>query len=372
MYLLKDIEKKTVQFVPNYDDSEVEPVILPAKFPNLLVNGSEGISAGYATYIPPHNLNETINLTIARIKNPKLTYDEAFKILPGPDFPTGGIIQDSDDLKLALETGRGKCTVRSKYEIIDHDIIISEIPYSVNKAQLVKRIDSIGTSKKIDGIVEVRDESDKEGLRIVIETRKESNPDVIINYLLKNTDLQLNINYNMIAIVDRSPKQLGVLEIIDAYIQHQKEVITNRSYFELDKAKKRLHILEGYHKLSSIVDDVVEIVKQSENKASARQNIMDAFGFSELQAEAIVTLQLYRLSKFDVKEFENEKIEIEKRIKELNLILSNESALKKVIITELEEINAKIVTPRKSEITKEEKALTEYVTLYMLRLLSNI
>lgn len=358
MYLLEDIDKKTVPFVPNYDDAEIEPVVLPAKFPNILVNGADGISAGYATNIPPHNLNETINLTIARIKNPNITVDEAMQILPGPDFPTGGLIIENDEIKRAFETGRGKVIIRSKTTIEDHTIIISEIPYEVNKSLLVKKIDQIGTSKKVDGIIEVRDESDKEGLRIVIETRPEANPDVILNYLFKNTDLQLNFSYNLVAIVDRSPKVLGILDVIDAYILHTKEVITNRSNFNMDKAQKRLHIVEGFHKLSSIINEVVETIKNSKNKADAKLNIINKYGFSEAQAEAIVTLQLYRLTNTDIQEFEDEKRNLQNEINKLQLILSNETALKKVIISELEDLNAKIVTPRKSEIVNVGEPIT--------------
>ena len=358
MYLLKDIEKKTVQFIPNYDDSEIEPVVLPAKFPNLLVNGAEGISAGYATNIPPHNLNETINLTIERIKNPNLSFEEAITILPGPDFPGGGIIIDSPELQDALKIGRGRVTIRSKTKIEGHNIIVTEIPYGVNKSLLVRKIDTIGSTKKIDGIIEVRDESDKEGLRIVIETRNESNPDIILNYLFKNTDLQINISYNMVAIVDRSPKTLGVLDIIDAYILHTKEVITNRSNYEKDKCEKRLHIVNGLNKLISISDDVIETIKSSNGKQDSKKNIMAKYGFTDLQAEAIVMLQLYRLSKYDVEELLNEKHSLEVEIKRLEHILSNENALKRVIIEELEDINSKVITPRKTVISEEENDLS--------------
>ena len=357
MYLLKDLDKKTVPFIPNYDDSEIEPVILPAKFPNLLVNGSDGIASGYATNIPPHNLGETIELTIKRIENPNLTYGEALEILPGPDFPTGGIIEDTSDLKQALMTGKGKVTIRSKAYIEGREIIITEIPYGVNKAQLVKKIDSVKDDKGVDGIIEVRDESDKEGLRIVIETKEAANPDVILTYLFKKTDLQVNYSYNMVAIVDRSPKLLGVLDVIDAYILHQKEVITNRSNFEMDKANKRLHIVEGFHKLASIINEVVDTIKNSKNKADAKENIMRLYGFTDLQAEAIVMLQLYRLTNTDIQEFEEEKKNLEAEIKKLKNILSNENALKRVIIDELEEIKNKISSPRRTEITSESHSL---------------
>ncbi len=358
MYLLKDIEKKTVQFVPNYDDSEIEPVVLPAKFPNLLVNGADGISAGYATNIPPHNLNETINLTIARIKNPALSIDEAMAIMPGPDFPLGGSIQDTNELRQAYETGKGRVIIRSKTTIENHNIIVTEIPYGINKAQLVKKIDSLAQSSKVGGIDEVRDESDKEGLRIFIGLKNEADPDVILNYLFKNTDLQVNFAYNMVAIVDKSPKVLGVLDIIDAYIEHIKEVTRNRSYFELDKDKKRLHIVEGLIKLVEISDQVIETIKKSNGKQDSKNNIMNEYGFTELQAEAIVTLQLYRLSRYDVEELMEECKELNENIKRLENILSNESALKKVVIKELEEINESITTPRRTSIIEEQETIT--------------
>ena len=376
MYLLKDMEKKTVPFVPNYDDSEVEPVILPAKFPNLLVNGSDGIASGYATNIPPHNLAETIDLTIARIKNPNLTYEEALEILPGPDFPTGGIIEDTEDLHQALRTGRGRVVIRAKAEIVKNNIIITEIPYGVNKAVLVKKIDSVKDSKGVDGITEIRDESDKEGLRIVIETKEQANPEVILNYLYKATDLQVNFSYNTVAIVDRSPRTLGVLDIIDAYILHEKEVIINRSNFEVDKMTKRLHIVEGFHKMTSIINEVVDTIKNSKNKADAKENITRLFGFTELQAEAIVMLQLYRLTNTDIKEMEDEKRELEKNIKHLKHVLSSEEALKEVIINEMSEIKEIIPSPRrtvieesleKREINEEELIIHEDVRVIITK-----
>lgn len=357
MALIKDIDKKTVPFIPNYDDSELEPVILPAKFPNLLVNGASGISAGYATNIPPHNLHETINLVIARLKNPKLSVDEGLEILPGPDFPSGGIIERTDELRRAFETGRGKVVIRSKTRIEKNTIIVSEIPYEVNKSLLVKKIDSIAQAKKIDGIIEVRDESDREGLRIAIDTREEADPSVILNYLLKNTDLQINYNYNLVAIISKGPKLMGFFEVIDSYILHQKEIITNRSNYELDRAQKRLHIVEGYHKMSSIIDKVVDTIKNSLNKQNAKENLVKEYGFTDLQAEAIVVLQLYRLTNTDITAFENEKKELEKQITNLKHILTNETALKNIIISELEEINDSIESPRKTEITDEEHTI---------------
>lgn len=347
-YLLYDIDKKTIPFIPNYDDSEVEPTVLPAKFPNILVNGAEGISSGYATNIPPHNLNETINLTIERLKKPNLTLEEAMEILPGPDFPTGGVILKDNGLIDAFKSGKGKVVIRSKSKIEGHSIIINEIPYEVVKSSLVKQIDLIGSSKKIDGILEVRDESDKEGLRIVIDTKTEANPNVILNYLYKNSDLQKSYTYNMVSIVDRSPKTLGVLDMIDSYILHTKEIIRNRSNFEMDKAQKRLHIVDGFHKFSSIIKEVVDTVSNSKNKSDAKENIINKFGFTELQAEAIVTLQIYKLTNTDILEFEEEQKELTALINKLENILSNENALKKVIIEELENVNKKIMVPRRT------------------------
>ena len=354
MYLLQDIDKKTVPFVPNYDDSEIEPVILPARFPNLLVNGADGIASGYSTTIPPYNLTETINLTIERIKNPNLDVEEALKILPGPDFPTGGIIDKSaSELHRTFTKGKGKIVVRSKAIIEGSNIIITEIPYGVNKSVLVKEIDTQRENGSVDGIVEVRDESDKDGLRIVIETKKEANTDVILNFLYKKTSLQTNISMNMIAIVDRSPKLLGVLDVIDAYIIHEKDVVINRSNFEKDKAKKRLHIVEGYHKLTSIINEVVETIKNSKNKQDAKDNLVKIYGFTDLQAEAIVTLQLYRLTNTDILEFEEERRELEKQLVYLEKILTSETALKNEIIKELEAIRDKIPSPRKTLISEE-------------------
>ena len=353
MELLKDLDKKTVQFVPNFDDCEYEPVVLPARFPNLLVNGASGISAGYATNIPPHNVHEVINLAIERIKNPKLTIDEAMTIIKGPDFPTGGIIEGTDEIRKAFETGQGKVYVKSKVRLEDNLIIIEEIPYEVVKATLVRKIDEVRINKKIDGIIEVRDESDKDGLRIVIETKKQSNPEVILNYLYKNTDLAVNFNYNMVVIDQKAPKLYGILPIIDAYILHQKEVVRNRSNFDLDKAKRRLHIVEGFIKMVSVVDQVIHVIRNSNNKADSKINIQNKFGFTELQAEAIVTMQLYRLSHTDIVAMQEEEKELKDKIAELERILSNEKLLEKVIIKSLEEVSASVQTERRTEIKEE-------------------
>ena len=322
-YLLADIDKKTVNFAPNFDDEELEPTVLPAKFPNILVNGATGISAGYATNIPPHNLCEVIDATIHMIDHPNMNIDDLLEIMHGPDFPTGGIVQGLKGIKEAFETGKGKVIVRSKtsFEDITKDgqkrIVVTEIPYEVNKGNLVKKIDQMRLDKVVEDIVEVRDESDREGLRIAIDLRKGANHDAILTYLFKNTDLQISYSYNMVAICNRRPMTLGVLDILKAYVEHQKEIVTNRSNFELEKAKRRIHILEGLIHMVDVLEDVIQEIRSSKGKADAKLRIMNRFGFTELQAEAIVTLQLYRLSSTDVNALINEKSELDERVKYL-------------------------------------------------------
>ena len=351
--LLKDLEKDTVEFAPNYDDSELEPTVLPAKFPNLLVNGANGISAGYATNIPPHNLSEIIDATIYRIDNPNCRLDTILNIVKGPDFPTGGIVEGIDGIRSAFETGKGKIVVKSRTRFEKNQIIITEIPFDVNKAMLVRKIDEIRVEKKIDGISEVRDETDREGLRIVIDLKKDANKELILNYLLKNTELQITYSYNVIAILNRRPRQLGILKILDAYIKHQKEVITRRSEFDLKHAQARLHIVEGLIKAISILDEVVATIRASKNKADAKNNIMEKFGFTELQAEAIVTLQLYKLTNTDVTLLEEEMKNLNIIINGLKLILSDENKLLDVIKKELRSIKKEYGTDRKTEIREE-------------------
>ena len=353
--MLKDIAKDTVQFVNNYDDTEMEPTVLPARFPNLLVNGSTGISAGYATDIPPHNLSEVIDATLKLIDKPSASVEELMEIIPGPDFPTGGIIQGVKGIKQAYKTGRGKVNVRSKIRTEDvrggrTQIIIEELPFDVNKAVLVKRMDEVRAERKVDGIIEVRDESDREGLRIVIETRKDAQVDGIINYLLKKTDLQVNYHFNMVAISDRAPKQLGIIEILKSYIAHQKDVVTRRSEFDLNAAEKRMHILQGLMKALSILDEVIRVIRESENKRNAKENLIEAFDFSDAQAEAIVMLQLYRLTNTDIAELEAESADLEFTINQLKEILGDEKQLLKVIKSELRAIRKKYDNPRRSVI----------------------
>ena len=355
--LLRDIDKNTVIMTPNFDDTVLEPTVLPARFPNLLVNGTNGISAGYATNIPPHNLGEIINATILLIEKPDATLEEVMSHVIGPDFPTGGIIEAGNGIKEAYQTGRGKIIVKSRTSFVEDkknlSLIISEIPFEVNKALLVRKIDEIRIDKKIDGIVEVRDESDRDGLRIAIDLKKDANKDLILKYLLKNTDLQVSFNFNMIAIVNKRPKQLGIIEILKAYIAHQKEVLINRTEFDLKQARDRFHIVEGLIKCIDILDEVVYTIRHSKNKSDAKLNIIEKYGFSERQAEAIVTLQLYKLTNTDVTLLQQEMSNLEKIIKGLEAILNNENVRKKVMIDELTKIKEEYDVPRKTDVQDE-------------------
>ena len=356
--LLKDINKDTVLMTFNYDDTLYEPTVLPAKFPNLLVNGSTGISAGYATNIPPHNLGEVIDATIKRIDSPNCQFDTILDIIKGPDFPTGAIACGKQGIIDAFKTGRGKVIVKSKYEIIKNkgkeQIIITEIPFEVNKAALVKKIDEIRIDKKIEGITEVRDESDLENPEtIVIDLKKDADSNLIVNYLLKNTEMQVSYNYNMVAIVNHRPVTLGVIEILDAYIAHQKEVILRRTKFDLDRAKSEMHIVEGLIKALSILDEVIKTIRGSKNKADAKENLVKLYDFTEKQAEAIVMLQLYKLTNTDVTELMERKESLLALIKELDEILNDENKLKSVMKDELRSIKKEYATPRKTEILDE-------------------
>lgn len=356
--LLKDIDKDTIEWTPNFDDTLYEPTVLPAKYPNLLVNGSKGISAGYATEIPPHNLGEVIDATIKRIDSPNCHLDTILDIIKGPDFPTGAIVEGKKQIIEALTTGRGRIIIRAKYEIIESkgkkQVIVHEIPFEVNKALLVKKISDIIYDKKIDGLTEVRDESDREeSVRIVIDLKKDANVDNILNYLFKNTELQVNYSYNMVAIVNRRPMIVGVIEILDAYIKHQKEVITRRTEFDLEHAKARMHIVEGLIKALDILDEVIQTIRHSKNKSDAINNLVEKYTFTQIQAEAIVNLQLYRLTNTDVKVLEDEHSNLLLIIKGLEEILSDENRLKSVMKDELRKIKAEYATPRKTEIRDE-------------------
>jgi len=352
--LLKDLDKNTVVWAPNFDDRFMEPTVLPAKFPNLLVNGTNGISAGYATNIPPHNLGEVVDATIKRIDSPNCRLETILDIVKGPDFPTGGIVEGKGGIVDAFTTGKGKVIVKSKTEFVKEkgkeQIIVHEIPFDVNKANLVNKIDAIRIDKKIDGIAEVRDETDRDGLRIAIDLKSGANKENILNYLLKNTDLQVSYAYNMVAIVSRRPMTLGILELLDAYIAHEREVIVKRTEFDLNHAKKKLEIAEGFIKMVSILDEVIKTIRASENKSNAKENLIKKFEFTEVQAETIVTLQLYKLTNTDVLAVEEEKKNLLLIIKALEAILTDEEKLKHVMKEELRNVKKEYATPRKTEI----------------------
>lgn len=356
--LIKDIDRDTVIWAPTYDDSDIEPTVLPAKFPNLLVNGSTGISAGYATNIPPHNLGEVIDATIKRIDSPNCRLDTIMEIIKGPDFPLGAIVEGKDGIKDAFETGRGRIIVTSKYEVLKvkgkEQIIVSEIPFDINKSNVVKKIDEIRLDKKIDGILEARDESDREDpCRIVIDLKPGANSELIINYLLKNTELQISYNYNVVAIVNRRPMTLGVLALLDAYILHQKEVVLRRTKFDLAHAKSRMEIVEGLMKAISILDEVIRVIRASKNREDATSNLIKEFDFTYNQADAIVKLQLYRLTNTDIVDLEEEQKRLELTIQMLQSILDDEEKLKAVMKEELKNIKKEYSKPRKTEIRDE-------------------
>ncbi|HEO5039871.1 TPA: DNA topoisomerase IV subunit A [Streptococcus agalactiae] len=354
-YLLQDIDKNTVPFAWNFDDTEKEPTVLPAAFPNLLVNGATGISAGYATDIPPHNLSEVIDAVVYMIDHPKAKLDKLMEFLPGPDFPTGAIIQGKDEIRKAYETGKGRVAVRSRTAIETlkggkKQIIVTEIPYEVNKSVLVKRIDDVRVNNKVPGIAEVRDESDRDGLRIAIELKKEADETIVLNYLFKYTDLQVNYNFNMVAIDDYTPKQVGLSRILTSYIAHRREIIIARSKFDKEKAEKRLHIVEGLIRVLSILDEVIALIRASENKADAKENLKVSYEFSEAQAEAIVTLQLYRLTNTDIVTLREEEEELRQQITMLKAIISDERTMYNVMKRELREVKKKFANTRRSEL----------------------
>lgn len=361
-YLLQDIEKNTVSFAWNFDDTEKEPTVLPAAFPNLLVNGSSGISAGYATDIPPHNLSEVIDAVVYMIDHPKASLEKLMEFLPGPDFPTGGIIQGADEIKKAYETGKGRVVVRSRTEIEElkggkQQIIVTEIPYEVNKAVLVKKIDDVRVNNKVPGIVEVRDESDRTGLRIAIELKKDADSQTILNYLLKYTDLQVNYNFNMVAIDHFTPRQVGLQKILSSYISHRKDIIIDRSKFDKAKAEKRLHIVEGLIRVLSILDEIIALIRSSDNKADAKENLKVSYDFSEEQAEAIVTLQLYRLTNTDIVTLQNEENDLRDLITTLSAIIGDEATMYNVMKRELREVKKKFANPRLSELQAESQII---------------
>ena len=357
-FLLQDIDKKTVPFAWNFDDTEKEPTVLPAAFPNLLVNGATGISAGYATDIPPHNLAEVIDAVVYMIDHPSAKLDKLMEFLPGPDFPTGAIIQGRDEIRKAYETGKGRVVVRSRTEIEDlkggkKQIIVTEIPYEVNKAVLVKKIDDVRVNNKVRGIAEVRDESDRDGLRIAIELKKDADEQTILNYLFKYTDLQINYNFNMVAIDNYTPRQVGIVPMLTSYIAHRKDIILARSRFDKEKAEKRLHIVEGLIRVISILDEIIALIRASDNKADAKENLKISYEFSEEQAEAIVTLQLYRLTNTDIVTLENEEASLRDLIATLAAIIGDERTMYNVMKRELRDVKKQFASARLSELQDE-------------------
>ncbi|MFV0380566.1 MAG: DNA topoisomerase IV subunit A [Anaerorhabdus sp.] len=355
--MMADIDKNTVEFIPNFDDTDQEPTVLPAMFPTLLVNGATGIAAGYATNIPPCNLTEVIQATIFRIMHEHSNLDSLMEILPGPDFPTGGIVQGKDGIKEAFQTGKGRVAIRAKVEIVENktidQLVITEIPYEVIKANLVRKMDDIRLSKEVDGILDIRDESDRNGLKIVVDIKKDLDSKLILNYFYKNTDLQVYYNYNMVAIVNKTPKQMGLLDLLDAFIDHRKEVVINRSKYELEKMEKRCHVLEGLMKAVSVMDEIIKIIRQSKDKKDSKDQLCNHFNFSDEQAEAIVTLRLYRLSSTDIVALREEFALLVNKIEEYKTILEDVNVLKLTIINELKQIVKDYPMPRKTII--EEK-----------------
>lgn len=356
--LLQDIDKQTVKMVLNFDDSEYEPTVLPARFPNLLVNGSTGISAGYATEIPPHNLGEVIDATIYLLKHPDASLADLMQFVKGPDFPTGAIVMGTQGIKEAYETGRGRIQVRAKtsiQEIRGHrqEIVATEIPFDVNKALLVKKIDEIRLNKEIDGIAEVRDETDRHGLSIVIELKKDADAQNILNYLFKNTDLQVSYNFNMVAIDHMTPVQVGLKRILSSYLEHEEDVVTKRTKFDLNKAEARLEIIQGLIHAMDILDQVIKTIRASKNKADAKKNLIAEYKFTANQAEAIVSLQLYRLTNTDVNELIAEQSKLNKLAEKYRKLLSDRKTLEKEIIKELSAVKKEFASPRRTEISEE-------------------
>ncbi|MGQ2867810.1 DNA gyrase subunit A, partial [Leptospira interrogans] len=356
--LLRDIEKETVSFSPNYDDTKEQPDVLPANFPNLLVNGSSGIAVGMATNIPPHNLRETIDAVIAVIRNPEITIPEILKIIPGPDFPTSGIIIGGEGLISAYSTGKGSIRIRSKVEIEEKKngrevIVVTEIPYQVNKKVLLEKIGDLVNEKQIEGISEILDLSDRKGIRVEIHIKKDANAQVILNQLYKMTQLQVSYGITMLAILDNKPKIFNIKEILTAYAAHRREVIVRRTQFDLDKAEKRAHILEGLKIALENIEDVIKVIRASKNPPEAKQQLMIRFSLSEVQSDAILEMRLQRLTSLEVQKIIDELEEVRKLIIDLKDILAKPSRVNEIVCTELQEVGDKYGNKRKTEISIE-------------------
>lgn len=357
--MLRDIDKDTVDFVPNFDETLQQPAVLPARFPQLLVNGTGGIAVGMATNIPPHNMGEAIDACIAMIENSDIEVEELMKYIPGPDFPTGGIITGLSGIQSAYRTGRGRIRVRAKTEIETYKegcerIIVTELPYQVNKATLVAKIAELAQSKHIEGISDLREESDKHGMRIVIELKKGVNPNVVLNRLYKHTQMQDTFGVIMIALVDGEPKLLNLKQIISEYLKHQEDVIVRRTKYDLEKALKREHILQGLLRALDVIDEIIALIKASKDTADARLGLMENFGFSEVQAQAILDMKLQRLTGLEKEKLENEYNELEEKIAYLRAVLENRNMVMDIIKTDLLEIKEKYADPRRTQITFDE------------------
>lgn len=358
--LLDNIDEEVVPFVLNFDDMTTEPSVLPARYPNLLVNGATGIAAGYATNIPPFNLNEVLQATIYRLHNPSCSVEEIMQLIKGPDFPTGAIIQSKEGIEDILKTGRGRIVVQAKADIVQNksmkQIVITELPYEVIKSNVVRKIDELRFAKATEGfgdVMDVRDESDRNGLRIVIDCKRDADAQSILNLFYKHTELQVYYNANMVAIVNQRPKVCGVMEILDAYIAFREEVVLSRSKFRFAQREKRLHLIEGLMKATSILDEIIAIIRASSNRGNSRDNIMKEFGFTTEQASAIVDLQLYRLSSTDIVALRNEFAELSNELDYLESIIKNKAMLHTVLVQEFNEINTDFISPRRSVIEDE-------------------
>ena len=356
LHLLDDIEKDTVDFYPNFDETLMQPAVLPSRFPNLLVNGSSGIAVGMATNIPPHNLREVIDGVVCMIDNPECTVEDLMAHIKGPDFPTGGIILGRSGIRSAYMTGRGRILVRARTEIEPMSnsrsrIVVTEIPYMVNKAKLVEKIAELCHQKQLEGISDIRDESDRNGMRIVIELKKDVYPQVILNYLYKHTQMQETFGANMLALVDGKPRILNLREMIYYYLEHQKDVVTRRTRFDLDKAQARAHILEGLLKALDHIDEIVQIIRSSENPNAAKTALIERFQFSDKQAQAILDMRLARLTGLEREKLMEEYQQLEKTIAELTAILADERLLMNVIKTEITAIRDKFADERRTELT---------------------
>ncbi|MBF8152942.1 DNA topoisomerase IV subunit A [Exiguobacterium sp. TBG-PICH-001] len=360
--ILDGINKQTVDYTLNFDDTTEEPLVLPSLLPNLLMNGSTGISAGYATEIPPHHAGEVLDAAIGRISGTVQNVDDLLTHMQGPDFPTGGVVQGLDGIKKAFETGRGKVIIRSRSTIETlrggrQQIVITELPYEVNKANLVKRMEELRLDKKVEGVAEVRDETDRDGLRVVIELKKEADAEGVLHFYLKQTDLQIAYNYNMVAIHERTPRQMGVLTLLDAYLAHVKEVVIRRTAFDLEQAKRRQEVVSALMTAISVLDETLALIRSASNKADAKDKLITRFNFTDRQAEAVVMLQLYRLTNTDIVELQEEAAKLEKEIARLEKILNDEKTRNRLIIKELTVLKEQVADKRRSTIEAEVEEL---------------